>query len=141
MKDAVLKAATEAGGGDIVAYLTKQAIENPGPFLTLLGKVLPMQVTGDPEMPLVTRIELVAPDTKMSEKRTPSRSVPTLTRARICPHQSGESHMHRTGVQHHLSLGYFNDRTSSVPDGIQKAIETIAIRVEYRLAGAVLTHA
>ena len=61
LKDAILKAATEAGDGDMIAYLTKQAIENPGPFLALLGKVLPMQISGDPERPLVTRIELVAP--------------------------------------------------------------------------------
>jgi hypothetical protein len=32
-----------------VAYLTAQAIENPGPFMALLGKVLPMQVTGGGE--------------------------------------------------------------------------------------------
>jgi hypothetical protein len=33
----------EAGG---VAYLTKVAAEHPQVFCTLLGKVLPMQVTG-----------------------------------------------------------------------------------------------
>lgn len=47
LKDAILKAATEAGNGDMVAYLRAQAAANPGPFLALLGKVLPMQVTGD----------------------------------------------------------------------------------------------
>jgi hypothetical protein len=47
LKDAILKAATEAGNGDMVAYLRVQAAANPGPFLALLGKVLPMQVTGD----------------------------------------------------------------------------------------------
>lgn len=46
LKDAILKAATDAGNGDMAAYLTQQAIDNPGPFLSLLGKVLPMQVTG-----------------------------------------------------------------------------------------------
>jgi hypothetical protein len=46
LKDAILKAATDAGGGDMVAYLTAQAVANPGPFMALLGKVLPMQVTG-----------------------------------------------------------------------------------------------
>jgi len=30
-----------------VAYLELQAKVNPGPFLALLGKVLPLQVTGD----------------------------------------------------------------------------------------------
>lgn len=46
LKDAILKAATDAGNGDMAAYLERQAIENPAPFLSLLGKVLPMQVTG-----------------------------------------------------------------------------------------------
>lgn len=64
LKDAILKAAEAAGGGDMVEYLTQQAIANPGPFMSLLGKVLPMQVIGDAENPLsiVTRIELVAPE-------------------------------------------------------------------------------
>jgi len=47
LKDAILKAAEDAGDGDLVKYLAKQAIDNPGPFMALLGKVLPMQVTGE----------------------------------------------------------------------------------------------
>lgn len=47
LKDAILKAATDAGDGDMAAYLKQQAKENPGPFMALLGKVLPMQVTGE----------------------------------------------------------------------------------------------
>jgi hypothetical protein len=47
LKDAVLQAAEQAGGdGGIVAYLKAQAAVNPGPFMALLGKVLPMQITG-----------------------------------------------------------------------------------------------
>ena len=47
LKDAILEAATLAGGkAGLVGYLKSQAIKNPGPFLTLLGKVLPTQVTG-----------------------------------------------------------------------------------------------
>lgn len=63
LKDAILKAAANAGNGDMVEYLTLQAKLNPGPFMSLLGKVLPMQVIGDAENPLsiITRIELVAP--------------------------------------------------------------------------------
>ena len=38
LKDAILKAATDAGDGDLAAYLEVQARENPGPFMTLLGK-------------------------------------------------------------------------------------------------------
>lgn len=48
LKDAILLAATEAGGAEgLVGYLKTQAIQNPGPFLALVGKVLPMQVTGE----------------------------------------------------------------------------------------------
>lgn len=53
LKDAILRAAEAAGKkrekdgeGGLVAYLEHQAEENPGPFLALLGKVLPMQVAG-----------------------------------------------------------------------------------------------
>lgn len=68
LKDAILKAAEQAGDGDMVAYLTLQARANPGPFMALLGKVLPMQIAGDPENPLrtITRIELVAPSDEHS---------------------------------------------------------------------------
>lgn len=67
LKDAILRAATNVGNrvGDdgLVSYLEQQAEENPGPFMALLGKVLPMQIASDPENPLkvVHRIELVAP--------------------------------------------------------------------------------
>lgn len=51
LKDAILKAAEQAGNkvGDqgLVSYLEAQAVQNPGPFMSLLGKVLPMQVTGE----------------------------------------------------------------------------------------------
>jgi hypothetical protein len=53
LKDAILKAATKAGGEQgIVGYLQTQATANPGPFMALLGKVLPMQVTGEGDGPL-----------------------------------------------------------------------------------------
>ncbi len=63
LKDAILKAATNAGGNEgLVGYLQQQAVLNPGPFMSLLGKVLPMQVTGEDGGPIrITRIELVAP--------------------------------------------------------------------------------
>ena len=64
LKDAILRAAQAAGGGDaegMVTYLTKQAKENPGPFMSLLGKVLPMQITGEDGGPVqVHRVEIVA---------------------------------------------------------------------------------
>jgi len=52
LKDAILKAAAQAGNGDMVEYLTQQATANPGPFMALLGKVLPMQVTGEDGGPI-----------------------------------------------------------------------------------------
>lgn len=64
LKDAILTAAQLAGGGDedgLVKYLQAQATANPGPFMALLGKVMPLQIAGDAENPLqtFTRIELV----------------------------------------------------------------------------------
>ena len=63
IKAAVIMAAERAGGGDLVNYLARQADENPGPFLTLLGKVLPTQIEGkmehgtmDPLMSLLAEI-------------------------------------------------------------------------------------
>lgn len=48
LKDAILKAADKAGGKEgMIGYLAVQAEQNPGPFMALLGKVLPMQVTGE----------------------------------------------------------------------------------------------
>jgi hypothetical protein len=50
LKDAILRAAEKAGNkvGDdgLVSYLEQQAVDNPGPFMSLLGKVLPMQMIG-----------------------------------------------------------------------------------------------
>lgn len=60
LKDAILKAAERAGGGGedgIANYLQDQAFKNPGPFIALLGKVLPMQVTGEDGSPV--QLELV----------------------------------------------------------------------------------
>ena len=58
LKDAILQAAEQAGGeGGVVGYLTAQAADNPGPFMALLGKVLPLQLQGDAENPLLAIIE------------------------------------------------------------------------------------
>jgi hypothetical protein len=47
LKDAIIQAATEAGNGDLVEFLKAQANkENNAPFMSLVGKVVPMQVTG-----------------------------------------------------------------------------------------------
>ena len=54
LKDMILGALDDAGGQ---AYLQRQADENPNAFLALIGKVLPMQVTGDGGGPV--KIEVV----------------------------------------------------------------------------------
>lgn len=48
LKDAILQAAEQAGGKDgLVGYLKSVALSKPESFTPLLGKVLPMQITGD----------------------------------------------------------------------------------------------
>lgn len=60
LKDAILLAAAEAGGDEgMVGYLKTQATQNPSAFLPLLGKVLPLQITGDPDGAAPILIELV----------------------------------------------------------------------------------
>jgi len=54
LKDMIIEALDEAGG---VEYLVRQAKKkNPTAFMTLLGKVLPMQVAGDPNNPLLASL-------------------------------------------------------------------------------------
>lgn len=52
LKDMILAALDEAGGVD---YLVTQSRETPTAFLTLVGKVLPLQVAGDPDNPLTVQ--------------------------------------------------------------------------------------
>lgn len=54
LKEAVLAAAELAGGDDaedrkggLIGYLQTQAKDNPGPFMALLGKIIPLQVDAD----------------------------------------------------------------------------------------------
>lgn len=70
LKEAILRAANEAGGGGeegVVEYLTMQAHENPAAFMGLLGKVLPMQVAHSGIDP-VTTIRIVGPLTTPAEE-------------------------------------------------------------------------
>lgn len=48
IKDMILGALEDVGGQ---AYLARQAEENPGPFMTLLGKVLPTQLEHSATVP------------------------------------------------------------------------------------------
>lgn len=52
VKAMILAALDRAGGVD---YLARQAEENPGPFMVLVGRVLPMGITGNGGRPLVIR--------------------------------------------------------------------------------------
>jgi len=58
----ILEALTQAGG---VEYLALQATENPQAFLSLLGRVLPMQMnlSGEIKMPNVRYRELSGAET------------------------------------------------------------------------------
>ncbi|WP_375657450.1 hypothetical protein, partial [Bartonella sp. CM120XJJH] len=64
LKEAVVKAAENVGnkiGKDgLTSYLEKQAMECPAAYLALLGKVLPLQVTGEDggAIKVITRVEI-----------------------------------------------------------------------------------
>lgn len=54
LKDMILGALDDAGGQD---YLAEQAKQNPAAFMTLVGKVLPLDITSDGKaigMPVIT---------------------------------------------------------------------------------------
>ncbi len=60
LKEALIEAASAAGGeAGLVGYLTRQAEENPGPFLSLLGKVLPLQIGGDGDNPVKVEAKVI----------------------------------------------------------------------------------
>jgi hypothetical protein len=60
LKDMILSALNQAHEGGAVEYLKTQANANPAAFLTLVGKVLPLQVNGPGENgEHVTLIKLV----------------------------------------------------------------------------------
>lgn len=49
---AMILGALDNGGGQ--KWLEKQMVDNPNAFMTLLGKILPTQITGDPSQPVYT---------------------------------------------------------------------------------------
>lgn len=53
LKDMIMTALHEVGG---IEYLKGQAKENAKTFLLLLGRVLPMQVSTDPDQPFELRL-------------------------------------------------------------------------------------
>lgn len=63
LRRVILEALEAAGGPDgSLGYLKKQAETNPTSFMTLVGKVLPTQVTGDGGGPVISRVEFVVVD-------------------------------------------------------------------------------
>lgn len=72
LRDAVVQAAIRAGDGDLVEYLRRQAVKHPSAFLTLLGKVLPMQLTGTDGELVKTRIVFEIVDPVGPSSLTPS---------------------------------------------------------------------
>ncbi|WP_208541803.1 hypothetical protein [Bartonella capreoli] len=73
LKEAVIKAAEQAGnkyGNEgLISYLERQAVKCPAAYLAFLGKILPLQVTGenDEAIKMITRVEIVAPVIKDKE--------------------------------------------------------------------------
>ncbi len=63
LKEMILGALDDAGGQE---YLKRQAIENPGAFLTLIGKVLPKDINATVDSNLT--IILNKPDTTLLDK-------------------------------------------------------------------------
>lgn len=53
LKAMILGALDKAGGE---TYLFNQAHENPKAFLALIGRALPLTVSGDPQNPLNTKV-------------------------------------------------------------------------------------
>ena len=65
VKAMIIGALSEAGGQ---AYLVKQAAVNPVAFMTLVGKVLPLQVAGEDGAPIpVSIVERVIVDPKAKD--------------------------------------------------------------------------
>lgn len=65
LREMILQALDDQPGGG-VEYLKIQAQENPNSFMTLLGKVLPTTLAGDPNAPLLSglTVTFVKPDGK-----------------------------------------------------------------------------
>jgi hypothetical protein len=64
LKDMILGALSDVGGQ---AYLARQAEENPGPFLALVGKVLPTTLTTDANGPVIVEIRRTIIDPAASD--------------------------------------------------------------------------
>jgi hypothetical protein len=59
LKDLILGALEKAGGEE---YLVEQAHKNPGAFMSLVAKVLPLQMTSEAGGALIIRWERAEPE-------------------------------------------------------------------------------
>lgn len=59
IRDMIIGALHQAGGQD---YLARQAIENPGPFMGLVGKVLPRDINANVVGSVVIQVVTGVPD-------------------------------------------------------------------------------
>lgn len=67
LKTMILQALSDAGGVD---YLKARAVDTPNAFLALVGRVLPLQVSNDPDAPIPSVIQFVFQQQSDSENRT-----------------------------------------------------------------------
>lgn len=67
LKEMILTALSEAGG---VEYLVRQAEKSPTAFLALVGKVLPLQLTGENGGDI--KVTWTISDNRLHETETPS---------------------------------------------------------------------
>ena len=67
LKEMILQALDGAGG---VEYLKARAVDTPNAFLSLVGRVLPLQVSNDPDNPIPTSVVFVVQQQKESDNRT-----------------------------------------------------------------------
>lgn len=67
LRDMILNALQGAGG---VEYLKARAKDTPGPFLGLVGKVLPLQVTGKDGESIPVAVSFVIQQAPDSENQT-----------------------------------------------------------------------
>jgi hypothetical protein len=64
LKEMILGALSDVGGRD---YLALRAKDTPAAFLTLIGKVLPMQIAGEGGGPVTINVITGVPDTDDDE--------------------------------------------------------------------------
>lgn len=67
LREMILNALAGAGG---IEYLKQRAVDTPGPFLALVGKVLPLQVTGEDGRAIPVAVSFVIQQAPDSENKT-----------------------------------------------------------------------